>query len=59
VRARFARAGRLGALLLLAGTVQATPVHASADQPEFVVVGAPADRRDMQIRLLLVRLKTG
>ncbi|MEV0209053.1 SGNH/GDSL hydrolase family protein [Streptomyces sp. NPDC050788] len=45
--ARLARARRLGALLLLAGTVQATPVHASADQPEFTVTGAPADRRDV------------
>lgn len=45
--ARLARAGRLGALLLLAGAVQATPVHASAGQPEFVVSGAPVDRRDV------------
>ncbi|MGY6022891.1 SGNH/GDSL hydrolase family protein [Streptomyces spinosirectus] len=45
--ARSARAGRLGALLLLAGAVQATPVHASADQPRFVVTGAPVDRRDV------------
>ncbi|MFJ9536132.1 SGNH/GDSL hydrolase family protein [Streptomyces sp. NPDC101225] len=45
--ARIARAGRLGALLLLAGAVQATPVHASAEQPRFVVTGAPVDRRDV------------
>ncbi|MFE7172790.1 SGNH/GDSL hydrolase family protein [Streptomyces sp. NPDC057616] len=45
--ARLARAGRLGALLLLAGAVQATPVHASVDQPKFVVTGAPMDRRDV------------
>ncbi|MEV6944726.1 SGNH/GDSL hydrolase family protein [Streptomyces sp. NPDC051172] len=44
---RFARAGRLGALLLLAGAVQATPVHATDDQAPFTVVGAPADRRDV------------
>ncbi|MBY8339535.1 SGNH/GDSL hydrolase family protein [Streptomyces spinosirectus] len=47
MRARLARACRLGALLLLAGTVQATPVHASAEQPAFTVAGAPADRRDV------------
>ncbi|MFR0354806.1 SGNH/GDSL hydrolase family protein [Streptomyces sediminimaris] len=47
MRGRLARAGRLGALLLLAGAVQSTPVHASADQPGFVVTGAPADRRDV------------
>jgi len=47
VRARPVRAGRLAALLLLAGAVQATPVQASGDQPEFVVVGAPVDRREV------------
>ncbi|WP_030927434.1 SGNH/GDSL hydrolase family protein [Streptomyces sp. NRRL S-646] len=45
MRARSARAGRLGALLLLAGAIQATPVHATDDQTPFTVVGAPADRR--------------
>ena len=45
VRARSARAGRLGALLLLAGAIQATPVHATDDQTPFTVVGAPRDRR--------------
>ncbi|MGW1208496.1 SGNH/GDSL hydrolase family protein [Streptomyces sp. NPDC002499] len=46
--ARTARAGRLAALLLLAGAVQAVPVQqASADQPAFSAVGAPADRRDV------------
>jgi len=45
VRARSARAGRLGALLLLAGAIQATPVHATDDQTPFTVVGAPANRR--------------
>ncbi|WP_405876070.1 SGNH/GDSL hydrolase family protein [Streptomyces sp. NBC_00005] len=47
MRARFARAGRLGALLLLAGAVQATPVQASDDHPEFAVLGAPADHREI------------
>ncbi|GAA2472512.1 SGNH/GDSL hydrolase family protein [Streptomyces longisporus] len=47
VNARFARAGRLGALLLLAGAVQATPVHATDEQAPFTVVGAPADRREV------------
>lgn len=47
MRARLARAGRIGVLLLLAGAVQSTPVHASADQPGFVVTGAPVDRRDV------------
>jgi len=47
VKTRAARACRLGALLLLAGAVQATPVQASVDQPGFVVVGAPADRREV------------
>ncbi|MGI5451898.1 SGNH/GDSL hydrolase family protein [Streptomyces sp. CA-249302] len=43
--ARFVRACRLAVLLLLAGAVQAVPVHASADR--FQIVGAPADRRDV------------
>ncbi|MCX5059847.1 SGNH/GDSL hydrolase family protein [Streptomyces sp. NBC_00452] len=47
MRARLARVGRLGALLLLAGAVQATPVHASGEQPEFTVVGAPEDHRSV------------
>jgi lysophospholipase L1-like esterase len=47
VKTRAARACRLGALLLLAGAVQATPVQASVEQPGFVVVGAPADRREV------------
>ncbi|MEU6146775.1 SGNH/GDSL hydrolase family protein [Streptomyces sp. NPDC047081] len=45
MRARIARARRLAVLLLLAGTVQAAPVHASDDG--FRTVGAPADRRDV------------
>lgn len=45
--ARFVRAGRLGGLLLLAGAIQATPVHATDEQPPFTVVGAPADHREV------------
>lgn len=47
VKARFARAGRLGALLLLAGAIQAAPVRATGDQAPLTVVGAPADRREV------------
>lgn len=47
MRARLARTGRLGAILLLAGAVQATPVHASGEQPQFTLVGAPEDHRSV------------
>ena len=47
MRARYRGATRLAALLLLAGAFQASPVEASGRQPEFAVVGAPADRRDV------------
>ncbi|MFI8228969.1 SGNH/GDSL hydrolase family protein [Streptomyces sp. NPDC085900] len=46
MRGRFARAARLAALLVLAGTVQAAPVHASEVAHPFTVLGTP-DRRDV------------
>lgn len=47
MRARFARAARLAALLLLAGGAQAAPVQASDGPHEFAVLGAPADPRSV------------
>ncbi|MET7476069.1 SGNH/GDSL hydrolase family protein [Streptomyces sp. NPDC005648] len=46
-RARFARAARTAALLVLAGAVQAAPVHAADIRPGFAVRGEPLDRHDV------------